>query len=88
MADHDGLASGGFTGFDFNAVFRVDIAEILAEVDTKLASEVVDEMIEMYDMPWHLNTMGLGGGREESLFFWRKSISWFSKVCDIIHDRA
>ena len=50
MADEDGQGSGGSAVFDYNAVFRDDISEILAKVDSKLASDVVDEMVEAYDM--------------------------------------
>ena len=49
MADEGGQGSFGSPGFDFDVVFRGDIGEILAKVDTKLASEVVDEMVEVYD---------------------------------------
>ena len=42
--------SASSTIFDLNVIFRDDIGEILAKVDSKLASDVVDEMSEAYDM--------------------------------------
>ena len=50
MADAAGHAGEASALFDFNAVFRGDIGDILAKVDTNLASDVIDEMIETYDM--------------------------------------
>ena len=50
MADEGGQRSFGSSSFDFDVVFRDDISEILAKVDSKLASDVVDEMVDVYDM--------------------------------------
>ena len=50
MADDDDHTSGCSVNFDLNSIFRGDIGEMLAKVDSKLASDVVDDMTEAYDM--------------------------------------
>ena len=50
MADDDDHESGSSVIFDLNSIFRGDISEMLAKVDSKLASDVVDDMTDAYDM--------------------------------------
>ena len=55
MAADACYGSASSTSFDLNVIFRDDIGEILAKMDSKLASDVVDEMSEAYDMSTLLN---------------------------------
>ena len=50
MAADVGHICGSSSSFDLNVIFRDDIGEILAKVDSKLSSDVVDEMTDAYDM--------------------------------------